>query len=161
MGDQLAELSKLAGIEYDPESFQHEAAVECFDDYSADLEERLLVNESAEGSNSVSDEEFSDAVCNRQQAKISTHATLGKIEELIGNSDAVTNESVRNLLLKLKNELERKVVFEKVVGNDCAGIKVQMHLLSTSLNRKKVRIIRSRARNISKGFANSICNVKR
>ncbi|GBM24580.1 hypothetical protein AVEN_157842-1 [Araneus ventricosus] len=37
--DQLAELSKLAGIEYDPESFQHEAAVECFDDYSADWED--------------------------------------------------------------------------------------------------------------------------
>ncbi|GBN75820.1 Tigger transposable element-derived protein 6 [Araneus ventricosus] len=47
--DQLAELSKLAGIEYDPESFQHEEEVECFDDYSADWEERLLVNESAEG----------------------------------------------------------------------------------------------------------------
>ncbi|GBM92989.1 hypothetical protein AVEN_161830-1 [Araneus ventricosus] len=57
--DQLAELSKLAGIEYHPESFQHEAAVECFDDYSADWEEGLLVNESAEGSNSVSDEELS------------------------------------------------------------------------------------------------------
>ncbi|GBN17561.1 hypothetical protein AVEN_213146-1 [Araneus ventricosus] len=26
-----AELSKLAGLEYDSESFQHEAAVECFD----------------------------------------------------------------------------------------------------------------------------------
>ncbi|GBL88127.1 hypothetical protein AVEN_175115-1, partial [Araneus ventricosus] len=26
--DQLAELSQLAGIEYDPESFQHEAAVD-------------------------------------------------------------------------------------------------------------------------------------
>ncbi|GBM33885.1 hypothetical protein AVEN_5927-1 [Araneus ventricosus] len=70
--DQLAELSKLAGIEYDPESFQHEAAVECFDDYSADWEERLLVNESAEGSNSVSDEEFSYTVCNHQQVKLST-----------------------------------------------------------------------------------------
>ncbi|GBM94267.1 hypothetical protein AVEN_143182-1 [Araneus ventricosus] len=46
--DQLAELSKLAEIEYDPESFQHEAAVECFDNYSANWEERLLVNESAE-----------------------------------------------------------------------------------------------------------------
>ncbi|GBM11839.1 Tigger transposable element-derived protein 6 [Araneus ventricosus] len=111
--DQLAELSKLAGIEYDPESFQHEAAVECFDDYSADWEERLLVNESAEGSNSVSDKEFSDTVCNRQQAKLSTQATLGKIDELIGNSDAMTNESVRNLLFKVKNELERIVVSEK------------------------------------------------
>ncbi|GBN98078.1 hypothetical protein AVEN_101989-1 [Araneus ventricosus] len=70
--DQLAEFSKLPGIEYDPESFQHEAEVECFDDYSADCEERLLVNESAEGSNSVSDEEFPDTVCNRQQAKLST-----------------------------------------------------------------------------------------
>ncbi|GBL91345.1 hypothetical protein AVEN_203495-1 [Araneus ventricosus] len=111
--DQLAELSKLAGIEYDPESFQHEAEVECFDDYSADWEERLLVNESAEGSNSVSDEEFSDTVCNRQQAKLSTQTTLDKIDELIGNSDAMTNESVRNLLFKLKNELERIVVSEK------------------------------------------------
>ncbi|GBN66011.1 hypothetical protein AVEN_231650-1 [Araneus ventricosus] len=37
--DQLAELSKLAGIECDPKSLQHEAAVECFDDYSADWEE--------------------------------------------------------------------------------------------------------------------------
>ncbi|GBL97917.1 hypothetical protein AVEN_127021-1 [Araneus ventricosus] len=110
--DQLAELSKLAGIEYDPKSFQHEAAVECFDDYSADSEERLLV-ESAEGSNSVSDEEFSDTVCNRQEAKLSTQATLGKIDELIGNSDAMTNESVRNLLFKLKNELENIVVSEK------------------------------------------------
>ncbi|GBL85207.1 hypothetical protein AVEN_222695-1 [Araneus ventricosus] len=61
--NQLARLSKLAGIEYDPESFQHEAAVKCFDDYSADWEERLLVNETSEGSNSVSDEEFSDTVC--------------------------------------------------------------------------------------------------
>ncbi|GBN98088.1 hypothetical protein AVEN_146457-1 [Araneus ventricosus] len=111
--DQLAELSKLAGIEYDPESFQHEAAVECFDDYSADWEERFLVNESAESSNSVSDEEFSDTVCNRQQAKLSTQATLGKIDELIGKSDAMTNESVKNLLFKLKNELERIVVSEK------------------------------------------------
>ena len=48
--EQLAELSNLAGIEYDPEYFQHEAAMECFDDFSgADWEERLLVNESAEG----------------------------------------------------------------------------------------------------------------
>ncbi|GBN43498.1 hypothetical protein AVEN_94992-1 [Araneus ventricosus] len=110
--DQLAELSKLAGIEYDPESFHHEAAVERFD-ANADWEERLLVNESAEGSNSFSDEEFSDTVCNRHQAKLSTQATLGKIDELIGNSDAMTNESVRNLLFKLKNELERIVVSEK------------------------------------------------
>ncbi|GBM72535.1 Tigger transposable element-derived protein 6 [Araneus ventricosus] len=111
--DQLEEFSKLAGKEYDPESFQYEVAVECFDDYCADWEERLLVNESAEGSNSVSDEEFSDTVCNRQQAKLSTQATLGEIDELIGNSDAMTNESVRNLLFKLKNELERIVVPEK------------------------------------------------
>ncbi|KAF8794200.1 rRNA methyltransferase 1 like protein [Argiope bruennichi] len=33
--DQLEEHSKLAGIEYDPESFQHEAAVECLDASSA------------------------------------------------------------------------------------------------------------------------------
>ncbi|GBM70990.1 hypothetical protein AVEN_163711-1 [Araneus ventricosus] len=112
-GDQLTELSKLAGIEYDPEFFQHEVAVECFHDYSADWEEHLLVNESAEGANSVSDEEFSDTVCNRQQAKLSTQATLGKIDEFIGNSDAMTNESVRDLLFKLKNELERIVVSEK------------------------------------------------
>ncbi|GBN16138.1 hypothetical protein AVEN_216148-1 [Araneus ventricosus] len=112
--DQLAELSKLAGIEYDPESFQYEAAVECSDNYSADWEERLLVNESAEGSNSVSDEEFSDTVCNRQQAKLSTQATLEKIDERIGNSDAMTNESVRNLLFKLKNELQTIVVSEKM-----------------------------------------------
>ncbi|GBO10141.1 hypothetical protein AVEN_96611-1 [Araneus ventricosus] len=45
--DQLAELSKLAGIEYEPEFFQHEAAVECYDDYNADREESLLVNEFA------------------------------------------------------------------------------------------------------------------
>ncbi|GBL65617.1 Tigger transposable element-derived protein 6 [Araneus ventricosus] len=102
--DQLAEPSKLAGIKHDSESFQHEAAVECFDDYSADWEERLLVNESAESSNSVSDEEFSDTVCNRQQAKLSTQTTLGKIDEPIGNSDAMTNESVRNIFFKLKNE---------------------------------------------------------
>ncbi|GBO43455.1 Tigger transposable element-derived protein 4 [Araneus ventricosus] len=111
--DQLAEFSKLAGTEYDPESFQHEAAVECFDDYSADWEERLLVNKSAEGTNSVSDEEFADTVCNRQQAKLSTQATLRKIDEVIGNSDAMTNESVRDLLFKLKTELEKKVVSAK------------------------------------------------
>ncbi|GBO11951.1 hypothetical protein AVEN_31571-1 [Araneus ventricosus] len=112
--DQLAELSKLDGIEYDPESFQHEAAVECFDDYSADWEECLLVNESAEGSNSVSDEEFSNTVCNRQRAKLSTQGkTLGKIDELIRNSDAMTNELVINLLFKLKTELERIVDSEK------------------------------------------------
>ncbi|GBN73804.1 hypothetical protein AVEN_117077-1 [Araneus ventricosus] len=81
--DQLAELSKLAGIEYDPESIQHEAVVECFHDYSADWEERFLVKESAEGSITVSDQKFSDTVCNRQQAKLSTQATLGKIYELI------------------------------------------------------------------------------
>ncbi|GBM27088.1 hypothetical protein AVEN_189862-1 [Araneus ventricosus] len=94
--DQLAEISKLAGIEYDPESFQHEAAVECFDDYSANWEECLLVNECAEGSNSVSNEEFSDTVCNRHRAKLSTRGkTLGKIDELIINSDAMINELVR------------------------------------------------------------------
>ncbi|GBN88252.1 hypothetical protein AVEN_218248-1 [Araneus ventricosus] len=58
------------------------------------------------GSDSVSDEEFSDTVCNRQQAKLSTQATLGKIDELIGNSDAMTNESVRNLLFKLKKRVK-------------------------------------------------------
>ncbi|GBM43760.1 hypothetical protein AVEN_247857-1 [Araneus ventricosus] len=83
----------ISGIEYDPESFQHEAAMECFDDYSADWEECLLVNESAEGSNSVYDEEFSDTVCNRQQVKLSTQATLGEMDELVGNSDAMRNES--------------------------------------------------------------------
>lgn len=46
--EQLAELSNLAGIEYDPESFQHEAAVECFDDYRDDFVERLAA-EYAEG----------------------------------------------------------------------------------------------------------------
>ncbi|GBM89334.1 hypothetical protein AVEN_120903-1 [Araneus ventricosus] len=105
--DQLGELSKLAGIEKDPESFQHEAAVVCFDDYSADWEEGILVNVSAEDANSVSEKEFSDTVCNRQQANLSTQATLGKINEVIRNSDAMTNESVRDLLLKLKNELEK------------------------------------------------------
>ncbi|GBM16268.1 Tigger transposable element-derived protein 6 [Araneus ventricosus] len=112
--DQLAELSKLAGIEYDPKSFQHEAAVECFNDYSADWEERLLVNESAEGANSISDEEFSDTVCNRQQAKLSTQATLRKIDEVIGNFDAMTNELVRDLLFKLKTELENRLFPRRV-----------------------------------------------
>ncbi|GBM32352.1 hypothetical protein AVEN_76061-1 [Araneus ventricosus] len=81
--------------------------MECFDDYSADWEERLLVNESAEGSNSVSEEEFSDMVCNRQQAKLSTQATLGKIDELIRNSDAIANESLsRKLELSIARNIE-------------------------------------------------------
>lgn len=64
------------------------------------------------GANSVPDEELPD-VCNGEQAKLSTQATLGKIDEIIVNSEAVANESVRDLLFKVKNELEKMVVIEK------------------------------------------------
>lgn len=64
------------------------------------------------GADSDSEEEVTDG-CNHQQGKLSAQETLGKIDEIIENSETLSNESVRDLLSKLKNEVEKMIVADK------------------------------------------------
>lgn len=64
------------------------------------------------GANSDTDEESSDTM-HHQQPKLSAQQTLGKIDEVIENTDTIANESIRDLLFKVKNELEKIVISEK------------------------------------------------
>ncbi|GBL80121.1 hypothetical protein AVEN_29115-1 [Araneus ventricosus] len=78
--DEIVEISKVAGIEYDQKALECEDNLECFDDFSDNWEERLIENAVAQGINSESEEESaSDDVIQQVEPTMTAQQTLKQI----------------------------------------------------------------------------------